>query len=139
MQEKLTPEELTQRMEAIRLKNEQIKQRRAVRIDVGPALFSYLSLTLIQAVEADEKAFIAIQQAEEKKRQANRKVQEQINHTRDEIARRKMEKMKDREWDNQKKGGTRGGQDGAKSTNTGGPSNNQQVSTENTTEVDPRT
>ena len=63
---------------------------------------------MVQTVEADEQAFNALQQAEEKKRQATRKVQEQINHSRDEIARRKMERMKDREWDNQKKGGRAG-------------------------------
>lgn len=84
--DKLTDEELVQRMTRIREQNEKIKQR---RVDV----------------QADEDAFKKTQQAERIKQAKARKVQETVDRTREQNAKRKMEKMQSREWDSGKKGG----------------------------------
>ncbi|GAW01962.1 sdad1 protein [Lentinula edodes] len=78
--DKLSEEELTERMERIRQQNEKIKQR---RVDV----------------QADEDAFRKTQQNERAKMARIRKVQESVNNTREQNAKRKMDKIQSREWD----------------------------------------
>ncbi|KDQ60553.1 hypothetical protein JAAARDRAFT_552661 [Jaapia argillacea MUCL 33604] len=82
--DKLSEEELAERMNRIREQNEKIKQR---RIDV----------------QADEEAFKKTQEAERAKLAQSRKVQEHINRTREQNAQRKMDKIQSREWDSGKK------------------------------------
>ncbi|KAI9509941.1 hypothetical protein F5148DRAFT_977498 [Russula earlei] len=82
--DKLTDEELAERMARMRAQNEKIKQR---RLDVA----------------ADEDAFKQTQAAERQRQAQMRKVQETINRTREQSARRKMDKMQSREWDSEKK------------------------------------
>ncbi|EIN07628.1 hypothetical protein PUNSTDRAFT_135148 [Punctularia strigosozonata HHB-11173 SS5] len=84
--EKLSDEALAERMTRIREQNEKIKQRR-------------------MDVQADEDAFKKTQEKEAAKRQQAKKVQEDINRTREENARRKMNKMQSREWDSAKRSG----------------------------------
>ncbi|OSX64728.1 hypothetical protein POSPLADRAFT_1064899 [Postia placenta MAD-698-R-SB12] len=67
----------------IREQNEKIKQRRA-------------------DVQADEDAFKKTQEAERVKAAKTKKVQENIDRTREQNARRKMEKIQTREWDSGK-------------------------------------
>ncbi|CCM00152.1 uncharacterized protein FIBRA_02179 [Fibroporia radiculosa] len=81
--DKPSDEELAERMTRIREQNEKIKQR---RIDV----------------QADEEAFKKTQQVERMKAARNKKVQENIDRTREQNARNKMEKMQSREWDSGK-------------------------------------
>ncbi|KAJ3929585.1 MAG: hypothetical protein NXY57DRAFT_1016138 [Lentinula lateritia] len=81
--DKLSEEELTERMERIRQQNEKIKQR---RVDV----------------QADEDAFRKTQQNERAKLARIRKVQEAVNNTREQNAKRKMDKIQSREWDSGK-------------------------------------
>jgi len=81
--EKLSADELAEKMEKIKIRNEEIKQRRL-------------------AVQADEEAFNATQEQERAKQAANRKIQDSVNRSRDENARRKMEKITHREWDSGK-------------------------------------
>lgn len=81
--DKLSEEELTERMIRIREQNEKIKQRRA-------------------DVQADEDAFKKTQEAERVKAAKTKKVQENIDRTREQNARRKMEKIQTREWDSGK-------------------------------------
>ncbi|KAJ4488257.1 hypothetical protein J3R30DRAFT_3434566 [Lentinula aciculospora] len=81
--DKLSEEELTERMERIRQQNEKIKQR---RVDV----------------QADEDAFRKTQQFEKAKMARTRKAQESINSTREQNAKRKMDKIQSREWDSGK-------------------------------------
>ncbi|KZT20246.1 hypothetical protein NEOLEDRAFT_1165096 [Neolentinus lepideus HHB14362 ss-1] len=71
-------------MARIREQNEKIKQRRA-------------------DVKADEDAFKKTQEAERVKLAKTRKVQEQIDRTREQNAQRKMDKALSREWDSGKK------------------------------------
>jgi len=78
--DKLSEEELTLRMARIREQNEKIKQRR-------------------MDVQADEDAFKKTQEAERIKAAKTKKVQETIDRTREQNARRKMEKIQNREWD----------------------------------------
>ncbi|KZT66854.1 hypothetical protein DAEQUDRAFT_695031 [Daedalea quercina L-15889] len=78
--DKLSEEELAVRMARIREQNEKIKQRR-------------------MDVQADEDAFKKTQEAERIKAAKTKKVQETIDRTREQNARRKMEKMQNREWD----------------------------------------
>lgn len=83
--DKLTDEELAERMARMREQNEKIKQR---RLDVA----------------ADENAFKQTQAAEQKRQAQLRKVQETVNRTREQNAQRKMDKIQSREWDSDKKG-----------------------------------
>ncbi|KAI0055476.1 hypothetical protein BV25DRAFT_1895100 [Artomyces pyxidatus] len=83
--DKLTDEELADRMARMREQNEKIKQRR-------------------MDVQADEDAFKKTQAEERVKQAKTRKVQETIDRTREQNARRKMEKIQSREWDSEKKG-----------------------------------
>jgi len=82
--DKLTDEELAERMARIREQNEKIKQR---RLDVA----------------ADEDAFKQTQAAERLRQAQTRKVQETVNRTREQSARRKLDKIQSREWDSDKK------------------------------------
>ncbi|KAF8415733.1 hypothetical protein L210DRAFT_807865, partial [Boletus edulis BED1] len=81
--EKPSEEELAERMQRIKEQNEKIKQR---RLDV----------------KADEEAFKEVQEADRVKQTQVRKVQEGIDRTREQNARRKMDKMGAREWDSGK-------------------------------------
>jgi len=83
--DKLTDEELAERMARMREQNEKIKQR---RLDVV----------------ADEDAFKQTQAAERQRQAHMRKVQETVNRTREQNAQRKMDKIQSREWDSEKKG-----------------------------------
>ncbi|KAF8275188.1 hypothetical protein EI94DRAFT_1712541 [Lactarius quietus] len=82
--DKLTDEELAERMARMREQNEKIKQR---RLDVA----------------ADEDAFKQTQAAERQRQAQMRKVQETVNRTREQNAQRKMDKIQSREWDSEKK------------------------------------
>ncbi|KAK1232508.1 hypothetical protein PQX77_004359 [Marasmius sp. AFHP31] len=84
--DKLTEEELAERMERIRQQNEKIKQR---RLDV----------------QADEDAFRKTQQEEKVKQAKTRKVQESVDKAREQNAKRKMDKVQSREWDSGKPSG----------------------------------
>ncbi|EIW85328.1 hypothetical protein CONPUDRAFT_162540 [Coniophora puteana RWD-64-598 SS2] len=81
--DKLTEEELTERMQRIKEQNEKIKQR---RLDV----------------QADEDAFKKTQEVERVKQANTRKVQDKVDKTREQNARRKMDKAQSREWDSGK-------------------------------------
>jgi len=81
--DKLSDEALQERMTRIREQNERIKQR---RLDV----------------QADEEAFRKTQEAERAKQIQNRKIQAEIDRTRDQNAKRKMDKVQNREWDSGK-------------------------------------
>ncbi|KAI0693877.1 hypothetical protein BC835DRAFT_1406595 [Cytidiella melzeri] len=83
--EKLSEEELAQRMVRIREQNEKIKQR---RIDV----------------EADEQEFKKTQEEERIKQARDRKVQQNVDRMREQNARRKLDKIQNREWDSGKPG-----------------------------------
>ncbi|ESK96813.1 sdad1 protein [Moniliophthora roreri MCA 2997] len=83
--DKLTEEELAERMERIRQQNEKIKQR---RLDV----------------QADEDAFRQTQEADRMKQARNRKVQDNVDQAREQNAKRKMDKIQSREWDSGKTG-----------------------------------
>ncbi|KAI9446607.1 hypothetical protein H4582DRAFT_584008 [Lactarius indigo] len=72
--DKLTDEELAERMARMREQNEKIKQR---RLDVA----------------ADENAFKQTQAAERQRQAQIRKVQETVNRTREQNAQRKMDKI----------------------------------------------
>ncbi|CAL1703879.1 unnamed protein product [Somion occarium] len=85
--DKLTDEELTERMARIREQNERIKQRR-------------------EDVKKDEDEFKKMQEAERQKAAKTKKVQEHINRTREQNARRKLDKIQNREWDAGKPGGS---------------------------------
>ncbi|KAI0807054.1 hypothetical protein C8Q74DRAFT_1225556 [Fomes fomentarius] len=81
--EKLSEEELAERMVRIREQNEKIKQR---RLDV----------------QADEDEYKKMQEAERAKQAKAKKVQESIDKAREQNARRKMDKVQSREWDSGK-------------------------------------
>ncbi|KAH7927696.1 hypothetical protein BV22DRAFT_1006492 [Leucogyrophana mollusca] len=81
--EKLSEEELAERMLRIKGQNEKIKQR---RLDV----------------QADEDAFKQTQEEERIRQAQRRKVQEHVDRTREQNARRKMDKIQSREWDSGK-------------------------------------
>ncbi|KAI0005879.1 hypothetical protein BJV74DRAFT_2107 [Russula compacta] len=81
---KLTDEELAERMARMREQNEKIKQR---RLDVA----------------ADEDAFKQTQASERQRHAQMRKVQDTVDRTREQSARRKMDKIQSREWDSEKK------------------------------------
>ncbi|KAK7023816.1 hypothetical protein R3P38DRAFT_3194359 [Favolaschia claudopus] len=81
--DKLSDEALTERMARMREQNEKIKQR---RLDV----------------QADEDAFKKTQEVERVKLAQSRKVQEGVDRTREQNAKRKLDKMQNREWDSGK-------------------------------------
>ncbi|PFH45271.1 hypothetical protein AMATHDRAFT_44182 [Amanita thiersii Skay4041] len=81
--EKPSDEELEERMQRIKIQNEKIKQR---RLDV----------------QADEEAFRKTQEEERIRRVNTRKVQESVDHAREQNAKRKLDKMLTREWDSGK-------------------------------------
>ncbi|KAG6889783.1 hypothetical protein C0992_004201 [Termitomyces sp. T32_za158] len=84
--DKLSDEALAERMARMKEQNEKIKQR---RLDV----------------QADEEAFRKTQEAERVKNAHNRKVQEGVDRTREQNAKRKMDKIQSREWDSGKPAG----------------------------------
>ncbi|KAJ7043350.1 hypothetical protein C8F04DRAFT_38047 [Mycena alexandri] len=84
--DKLSEEALSERMARMREQNEKIKQRRA-------------------DVEADELAFKKTQESERVKQEKIRKVQEGVDRTREQNAKRKLDKMQSREWDSGKPAG----------------------------------
>ncbi|KAG2360734.1 hypothetical protein BDR07DRAFT_1486683 [Suillus spraguei] len=84
--EKLSEEALAERMQRIKEQNEKIKQR---RIDV----------------QADEDAFKKTQEADRVRQAYQRKVQEGVDRTREQNARRKLDKIQNREWDSGKSQG----------------------------------
>lgn len=88
-------------MERIRQQNEKIKQRRVVR-SYYITYNEIYSPTYIQDVQADEDAFRKTQQNERAKLARIRKVQEAVNNTREQNAKRKMDKIQSREWDSGK-------------------------------------
>ncbi|KAJ7231463.1 hypothetical protein B0H12DRAFT_1192602 [Mycena haematopus] len=81
--DKLSEEALSERMTRMREQNEKIKQR---RLDV----------------QADEEAFKKTQESERVKLAHSRKVQEGVDRTREQNAKRKLDKMQNREWDSGK-------------------------------------
>ncbi|KAJ7197287.1 hypothetical protein GGX14DRAFT_574405 [Mycena pura] len=81
--DKLSEEALSERMARMREQNEKIKQR---RLDV----------------QADEDAFKKTQETERAKLAQIRKVQEGVDRTREQNAKRKLDKMQNREWDSGK-------------------------------------
>ncbi|KAI0781266.1 hypothetical protein BD413DRAFT_25692 [Trametes elegans] len=81
--DKLSEEELAERMARIREQNEKIKQR---RLDV----------------QADEDEYKKTQAAERVKLAKMKKVQENVDKAREQNARRKMDKIQSREWDSGK-------------------------------------
>ncbi|KAF8226212.1 hypothetical protein L208DRAFT_1015022, partial [Tricholoma matsutake] len=81
--DKLSEEELAERMARMREQNEKIKQRR-------------------MDVQADEAAFRKTQESERAKLAQIRKVQETVDRTREQNAKRKMDKIQSREWDSGK-------------------------------------
>ncbi|KAH8833474.1 hypothetical protein DL96DRAFT_1550494 [Flagelloscypha sp. PMI_526] len=81
--EKISEQELSDRMARIREQNEKIKQR---RLDV----------------QADEAAFKQTQDAEKASQARNRKIQDGVDKTRQQNAERKMAKIQNREWDSGK-------------------------------------
>ncbi|KAJ7070347.1 hypothetical protein B0H15DRAFT_793591 [Mycena belliarum] len=81
--DKLSEEALSERMARMREQNEKIKQR---RLDV----------------QADEEAFKKTQESERVKLAQSRKVQEGVDRTREQNAKRKMDKIQSREWDSGK-------------------------------------
>jgi len=83
--EKLSEEDLARRMARIREQNEKIKQRRA-------------------DVEADEQEFKKTQEVERMKQARNKKVQDGVDRAREQNARRKLDKIQNREWDTGKPG-----------------------------------
>ncbi|KAG5636105.1 hypothetical protein H0H81_009101 [Sphagnurus paluster] len=83
IKDKLSEEALTERMARMREQNEKIKQR---RLDV----------------QADEDAFRKTQESERAKLAQIRKVQENVDRTREQNAKRKMDKIQSREWDSAK-------------------------------------
>ncbi|KAJ7093088.1 hypothetical protein C8R44DRAFT_890864 [Mycena epipterygia] len=84
--DKLSEEALSERMARMREQNEKIKQR---RLDV----------------QADEEAFKKTQETERVKLAQIRKVQEGVDRTREQNAKRKLDKMQSREWDSGKPAG----------------------------------
>ena len=71
---------------------------------VGRAFVLHLPHAKYQDVAADEDAFKQTQAAERQRQAHMRKVQETVNRTREQSARRKMDRIQSREWDSDKKG-----------------------------------
>lgn len=103
--DKLSEQALTERMARMKEQNEKIKQR---RLDV----------------QADEDAFRKTQESERIKQAHVRKVQENIDRTREQNAKRKMDKIQSREWDS----GKTTGEWKKKSTPADGDTNETSVS-----------
>jgi hypothetical protein len=101
----MTPEELAERMEKIRLQNEKIKERREVNIVSSGVEVNGTYHACIQHVKADEEAFNTSVAADRARQLANRRVQAQINQNREQNAKKKLEKMGNREWDSGKHSG----------------------------------
>lgn len=93
VQDKLSEEELAERMARIREQNEKIKARREVcnHSELCPRV--RLIPTFLQDVKRDEEEFKKTQEAERLKQAKNKKVQENINKAREQNARRKMDKV----------------------------------------------
>ena len=91
----MSEEELTERMTRMREQNEKIKQRRMVRFSIS---ITRILLTGLQDVIADEDAFKKTQEFERIKQEKIRREQEHVNRTREQNARRKMDKISSREW-----------------------------------------
>ncbi|KAL1730059.1 SDA1-domain-containing protein [Schizophyllum commune] len=89
-------------MARIREQNEKIKQRRA-------------------DVQADEAAFKKTQEAEQQQRARIKKVQENVDRSREANAARKMAKVQNREWDADKRGGPKGRGGGPQKDTPGSP------------------
>jgi hypothetical protein len=87
-------------MERIKQQNEKIKQRQVVC--VLPLLVCNLMIIGTKDVQADKDAFEKSQTQERIKLAQSRKIQEQVDRTREQNARRKMEKVQMREWDSGK-------------------------------------
>ncbi|TFK67872.1 hypothetical protein BDN72DRAFT_770094 [Pluteus cervinus] len=81
--DKISEDELAERMARMREQNERIKQRRA-------------------DVQADEEAFRKTETTDKLRLVESRKVQDSIDHAREQNAKRKMEKIQSREWDSEK-------------------------------------
>lgn len=81
--EKLSDEALSERIARMKEQNEKIKQR---RLDV----------------QADEDAFRKTQETERAKLAQTRKVQEIVDRTREQNAKKKLDKIQSREWDSGK-------------------------------------
>lgn len=90
-------------MARIREQNEKIKQRRLVSPLWGHPSPAQASCRTFQDVAADEDAFKQTQAAERQRQAQIRKVQETVNRTREQSARRKLDKIQSREWDSDKK------------------------------------
>ena len=90
-QEKPSEEELAERMARIREQNEKIKQRRLVCTCLPRLLFE--CLMAVQDVQADEDEYKKKQEFERARLAKAKKVQENVDKTREQNARRKMEKV----------------------------------------------
>ncbi|GJJ12456.1 hypothetical protein Clacol_006698 [Clathrus columnatus] len=84
--ERIDDNVLDERMAKIRAQNDKIRERR-------------------EQIKADEEAFEALMAAERVKQARNRKLQAQIDQTRELNAKRKLEKIGNREWDVSKQTG----------------------------------
>lgn len=98
-QEKLSDEALTERMARIKEQNEKIKQRRLVRNSIS---IVQTNRRYVQDVQADEDAFKKTQESERARIAQIRKVQDNVDRTREQNAQRKMAKIESREWDSGK-------------------------------------
>jgi len=87
-------------MQRIKEQNEKIKQRRLV--SVSHVRIFHLTNWYNQDVQADEDAFKKTQEADRIRQAQQRKVQEAVDRTREQNARRKMDKIQNREWDSEK-------------------------------------
>ncbi|THU98694.1 hypothetical protein K435DRAFT_777354 [Dendrothele bispora CBS 962.96] len=81
--DKLSDEELAERIKRIRQQNEKIKQR-------------------LLDVQADEDAFRKTQEVDRAKQTRSHKVQESVDNAHEQNAKRKMDKIQSREWDSGK-------------------------------------
>ncbi|KAG6865283.1 hypothetical protein C0991_003743 [Blastosporella zonata] len=127
--DKMSEEALTERMARMKEQNEKIKQRRLVcSIQVTLTLNSIANL---QDVKADEEAFRKTQESERVKLAQIRKVQESVDRTREQNAKRKMDKIQSREWDSGKPTGDWKHQ--SKKTEGAAP----QITTEDANNADP--
>ncbi|KAJ6547219.1 hypothetical protein B0H19DRAFT_1266155 [Mycena capillaripes] len=121
--DKLSEEALSERMARMREQNEKIKQR---RLDV----------------QADEEAFKKTQETERAKLAQSRKVQEDgktgpqgVDRTREQNAKRKLDKMQSREWDSGKPAG--GGDWKQRQANAETPTDGKTEKTETTSTSTP--
>lgn len=89
----------------MREQNEKIKQRRMVLDYLSNYFYSVSNHRAFQDVKADEDAFKKTQESERAKLAQIRKVQENVDRTREQNAKRKMDKIQSREWDSGKPAG----------------------------------